>query len=66
VIRWTREPATPDVIWEPTAWWRVVAADGSLWCETSSESEARQYIRSGDKLQRLWEPVAQREWRDAE
>jgi hypothetical protein len=65
MIRWTREPATPDVVWEPTRWWRVVDADGSLWCETSDESEARDAIRPGDKLQRLW-AVAQQEWRDAE
>lgn len=49
----------------PGRWWRVVAPDGSLWCETSVESEARRMVRSGDRLQRLYVLELQ-EWRDAE
>lgn len=40
--------------WEPSRWRRVVAPDGSLWCETSDEDEARRAMRPGDTLQRLW------------
>jgi hypothetical protein len=36
-------------------WWRVVAPDGSIWCETSVESEAREAMRPGDYLWRLWQ-----------
>lgn len=66
MIRWTRESPAPDVAWEPSKWWRVLAPDGSLWCEISDEDEARDAVRAGDKLQRLWEPVVESEWRDAE
>lgn len=38
-----------------TRWWRVIAPDNSLWCETSDEKEARESMRPGDKLQNLWE-----------
>jgi hypothetical protein len=47
----------------PTRWWRVVAEDGSLWCETSDEEEARAAMRPGDKLERLWTATIN-EWRD--
>lgn len=40
--------------WEPGRWWRVLAADGSLWCETSAEDEARDSMRPGDRLQRQY------------
>ena len=36
----------------PGRWWRVIAPDGSLWCETSSEDEAREEMRPGDRLER--------------
>lgn len=52
---------------EPGRWWRVIAPDGSLWCETSDEQEARERKRKGDKLQRLWQfAKVDREWMDAE
>lgn len=40
--------------WEESRWWHVIAPDGSVWCETSDESEARQRMRPGDRLQRLY------------
>ena len=48
--------------WEAGRWWRVVAPDGSLWCETSDEQEARESLRPGDTLFRLWRRSEQ-EWR---
>jgi hypothetical protein len=50
--------------WEPGRWWRVVAPDGSVWCETSDEDEARGEMRPGDTLWRQWVYEA-REWRPA-
>lgn len=38
--------------WSPTGWWRVIEPDGSLWCETSNEQEARESMRPGDRLDR--------------
>ena len=49
----------------PGRWWRVLGSDGALWCETSVESEARDAVRTGDKLQRLWESLLC-EWRDVD
>lgn len=40
--------------WEATKWWRVIDAEGKLWCETSVESEARNRMRPGDTLQRMY------------
>ncbi len=37
--------------WTATGWWRVIAPDGSLWCETSNEQEARASMRPGDALE---------------
>jgi len=37
--------------WTATGWWRVIAPDGSLWCETSDEQEARKSMRPGDALE---------------
>lgn len=48
--------------WEPSRWFRVTAPDGSLWCETSDEAEARRSIRPGDTLERLWRRTDQ-QWR---
>lgn len=39
---------------EASRWWRVIAPDGSLWCETSDEREARSHMREGDTLERLY------------
>jgi hypothetical protein len=47
--------------WEPTKWWRVTR-DKTLWCETSSEDEARDSMQPGDVLQQLWK-IEEREWR---
>jgi hypothetical protein len=52
-----------DLEWEPTKLWRVVAPDGSLWCETSNETEARDRMRPGDALLRAYQPVTSYEWR---
>lgn len=48
--------------WEPGRWWRVIAPDGSLWCETSDEDEARGHMRPGDTLFRQWQRP-EYEWR---
>lgn len=51
--------------WEPGRWWRVLSPDGSLWCETSDEDEARaDAVKPGYRLQRLWQSTPQSEWRD--
>jgi hypothetical protein len=49
----------------PGRWWRVVAPDGSLWCETSDEDEAREVLRPGDTLQREYR-LEVTEWRNVE
>jgi hypothetical protein len=49
--------------WEATGWWRVVAPDGSIWCETSDYSEALEVMRPGDKLERHWRRTEE-EWRE--
>jgi hypothetical protein len=48
--------------WKPTRWWRVLGPDDSLWCETSSEKEARDSLKPGYSLQQLYEKV-ERRWR---
>jgi hypothetical protein len=48
---------------EPGRWWRVIDADEKLWCETSSEDEARGFVRPGDRLQRRSEGYVY-EWFD--
>lgn len=49
------DPSTdPQGEWQEGRWWRVTAPDGSLWCETSCESEAREAVRKGDTLERGW------------
>jgi len=40
--------------WQPGRWWRVVAPEGDIWCETSDEDEAREALRRGDRLERLY------------
>ena len=50
--------------WFPTRWWRVILKDGSLYCETSSEAEAREDVPKGATVQHLFEKH-KREWRDA-
>jgi alkylated DNA nucleotide flippase Atl1 len=51
--------------WKRTRWWRVIAPDGSLWCESSDEEENRESMRPGDTLECLWrrEHIEQ-EWRE--
>lgn len=49
--------------WQPGRWWRVMR-DGQLWCETSNEQEARESMRAGDRLERLWVRNDE-EWRGA-
>jgi len=51
--------------WEPGRWWRVVTPGGTIWAETSDEEEAREAVRPGDTLLRLWQRTEQ-EWRPAE
>lgn len=45
-----------------TSWYRVLAPDRSLWCETSNEEEARDSMRPGDILQKLYKAELM-EWR---
>jgi hypothetical protein len=52
--------------WAPGRWWRVIAPDGSLWCETSNEQEARDATRDGDVLERLYDGPHLRDWLVAE
>lgn len=47
--------------WQPTRWWRVIARDGSLWCESSDKGECQSKMRPDDTLQQLWERVEKRE-----
>lgn len=54
------------VEWEPGRWWRVVAPDGSVWCETSDEAEARESMRPGDLLWRSYRPATPPQWRPVE
>lgn len=65
---------------EPTRWWRVLDVDGSIWCETSDEDEARDELREshidnnddlvygeivpGRKLQRLYIAPEENKWKD--
>lgn len=42
------DPVEECADWEASCWWRVTAPDGSLWCETSNEQEARSRMREGD------------------
>ena len=46
----------------PGRWWRVIEPDGNLWCETSSEKEARDSMRPGDRLERWWEIQVPGRW----
>jgi hypothetical protein len=51
--------------WEPGRWWQVVEPNGELWCETSSEKEAREALTTapdGGVLNRLWRRE-ELEWR---
>lgn len=55
----------PSEGWVPTRWWRVLAADGSLWCETSDEDEARRALHTapgGGHLSRLWSTPRDAQW----
>jgi hypothetical protein len=47
----------------PGRWWRVLGMDGDLWCETSDEDEARECMRPGDTLHRLFVELIE-EWRE--
>lgn len=49
--------------WAPGRWWRVIAPNNIVWCETSDEREARAAIRDGDVLERLHDGPQLREWR---
>ena len=48
---------------EPGRWWRVRNPEGEIWCETSSECEAREAIGPGDTLHRLYK-AEKAEWRE--
>lgn len=54
------DDARPE--FEPTGWWKVLGSNGDCWCETSSESEARDAMREGDTLHRLYKKT-EYEWR---
>jgi hypothetical protein len=49
--------------WEPGRWWRVLR-NGTVWCETSDEDEARASMSEGDTLWRLYERHERRWTRD--
>jgi hypothetical protein len=49
--------------WQRGRWWKVLAPDGSLWCGTSDEDEARDSMRPGDRLFKLWYRE-ESEWRE--
>lgn len=58
-----------DRRWVPGRWWRVLAPDGSLWCESSDEREnrnafleAEEESAGGYSLERLFVSTEQ-EWR---
>ncbi len=36
-----------------TRWWRAVALDGSVWCESSDEQDVRFFARETDTIMRL-------------
>lgn len=67
LINRIRELEAESDAMQPSKWWRVTYEDGSgLWCETSSEKEARNALSTcpgGGRLQRLYEQT-DREWRD--
>lgn len=47
-------PAPPDEPeWVPGRWWRVIDGTGRLWCETSSERDARQRLPGATQPARL-------------
>jgi len=50
---------------KPTRWWRAVAPDGTVWCETSNLSQLLDLARPGDRIERLYEETSH-EWRVAE
>lgn len=54
-----------ELMWEISGWWRVLAPDGSLWCEASDEKEVRASMRPGDTLQVL-KKRDQRRWENVE
>lgn len=54
-----------DTGWQPGRWWRVLDANGFLWCETSDEAEARAAMRPGDRLVRHHVRELH-EWRDVQ
>jgi hypothetical protein len=57
-----------ELEWQPGRWWRVVHGDGQVWCETSSEKEARDALArcpAPGTLQRLFERH-ESQWRTAE
>lgn len=52
--------------WKPGGWWKVLGPDGKLWCETSNQAEAIEFMRPGDVLYRhfvqknqQWRPVGE-------
>jgi len=55
---------TEEPSFEPAKWWRVVGADGELWCETTSVKQALSSMRTGDKLYRMYSTEAQSDWRE--
>jgi len=63
------EAGDSAIEYQPGRWWRIRKPDGTLWLETSSESEAREEAReTGLPLERQWNPVpatATPEWRPA-
>lgn len=51
--------------WITTRWYRIIDTAGKLWMETSNPKEVqKESARTGLPVQRLWEEVPHREWRD--
>lgn len=49
-----------DGFWNATRWYRVLAPDGSLWCETSNREEALKSMREDDTIERLFSRIEYR------
>ena len=60
----TRENERLRAAWKPGRWFRIYAADGTLWMETSDETEAVEEAQEKRlPLERLWVATGE-EWRE--
>jgi len=49
--------------WQLGRWWRVVLSDGTIWCETSEEQEARGAVMSAPQSATLQRQLVKTEVR---